>query len=73
MPCALPVHSPTPFTLCRPPSPLPANLHVAAGEPVPAALENDGAPDFLNVGLVYLHSAGSGYGGTSGATGYILK
>lgn len=44
-----------------------------SGEPVPAALENDGAPDFLNVGLIYLHSAGSGYGGASGATGYILN
>lgn len=46
----------------------------AAGEPVPDALEFEGAPDFLDVGLVYLHNmASGGYGGGGGATGYILK
>lgn len=40
---------------------------------MPDSLENEGAPDFVNVGLVYLHSTGSGHGGPGGATGYILK
>ncbi|PRW33286.1 hypothetical protein C2E21_7917 [Chlorella sorokiniana] len=50
-----------------------SDTHHPPGEPVPDSLENEGAPEFLNVGLVYLHSASSGYGGAGGATGYILN